>query len=69
MVRAGQRGLLLLGEGFGVRNAGRVEKMDGGDNGGVVSVSLLHAPRIFPQPGTCPATEVRDGARWERFTN
>lgn len=68
-MRAGQRGLLLLGEGFGVRSGGRVEKMDGGDNGEVVSVSLLHAPHIFPQPGTCPAAEVRDGATWERFTN
>ena len=26
-MRAGQRGLLLLGEGFGVRSGGRVEKM------------------------------------------
>lgn len=50
--------LLLVGEGFGVRSGGRGEETDGGSNGEVVSVILLHARHIFPQPGICSAAEA-----------
>lgn len=50
-MRAGPRGLPLLGEGFGVRNEGRDEATAGGNHRGVVSMILLHAQIIFPEHG------------------
>lgn len=54
----GPRVLLLLGEGFGVRHKGRDEGTAGGNNRGVVSMILLHAQIIFPEPGICSAQRL-----------